>query len=452
MEQHPVPQNVTSFEFKLIGDITLKQFAYCAAGVILAYVFFKLEILPAILRLPLAVFFFCFGFALAFLPVEERPLDRWLVSFFKSIYSPTQYVWKKSPHIPEALLATAQMAAPPTVATRVTPPTIQSAPVAAPRAAATPPKPPVAPVRVAPVAQPRPTPPPPRAPTPPPRVAAPPPAPLKIEPPKPKPTSWTLGAPASKRDAPPPTMAGPTTSITGKHIDLEEKKPQQAAQKTKADPKELARMREGYQELEKKLTTQMQTMQQELAKGNVTKERFMQLQQLLAQMLAEKDRMSKELASLRKQLTAQQSDAPLRPTEYSTVPTEQTTTVRIVAPQNARQMGVPQLTTYPNVITGIIKESQGNLLPGVILTVKDHEGMPVRALKTNKIGQFAASTPLANGTYIIEVEDPQKKYRFNRIEVSLSGQILPPLEISAVSERDMNRAKLAADIFGKNTI
>ncbi|EKD47460.1 MAG: hypothetical protein ACD_66C00049G0001, partial [uncultured bacterium] len=28
MEQHPVPQNVTGFQFKLIGDITLKQFAY----------------------------------------------------------------------------------------------------------------------------------------------------------------------------------------------------------------------------------------------------------------------------------------------------------------------------------------------------------------------------------------------------------------------------------------
>jgi hypothetical protein len=113
---------------------------------------------------------------------------------------------------------------------------------------------------------------------------------------------------------------------------------------------------------------------------------------------------------------------------------------------------VSVLTSYPNVVTGIIKDGSNVQLPGLIITVKDKDGVPVRALKTNMLGQFAASTPLANGTYIIEVEDPKNKYQFNRIEVTLSGLVLPPLEISAVSPRDIMRAKLTQEIFGKNTL
>src|SRR3989344_4577201 len=103
MEQHPVPQNISSFQFKLIGDITLKQFAYVAGGVILAYIFTKFAFFPWIIRMPLAVITALLGFGLAFVPIEERPMDRWLAAFFKSIYLPTQYVWRKSNPVPEAL-------------------------------------------------------------------------------------------------------------------------------------------------------------------------------------------------------------------------------------------------------------------------------------------------------------------------------------------------------------
>jgi len=40
--------------------------------------------------------FFCLlGAALAFLPFEDRPLETWIISFFKSIYSPTIFKWQK---------------------------------------------------------------------------------------------------------------------------------------------------------------------------------------------------------------------------------------------------------------------------------------------------------------------------------------------------------------------
>jgi hypothetical protein len=92
------------------------------------------------------------------------------------------------------------------------------------------------------------------------------------------------------------------------------------------------------------------------------------------------------------------------------------------------------------------------LLPNLIITVKDKDGVPVRALKSNKLGQFAASTPLSNGVYIIEVEDAKHTYDFNRIEVALSGNVLPPLEISAISQRDIVRQKLSRELFGGNGI
>ena len=36
MAQHPIPQQISSYEFKLVGEMTLKQFLKAAAGVIIA--------------------------------------------------------------------------------------------------------------------------------------------------------------------------------------------------------------------------------------------------------------------------------------------------------------------------------------------------------------------------------------------------------------------------------
>ena len=95
MEQHAIPRDVTGFQFKLVGSMTLKQFGYVAMGALVGYVFFKAPI--GIFQLPLAGLFWFLGFALAFIPIQERPLDRWLGAFIKSVYSPTQFIWKKVP-------------------------------------------------------------------------------------------------------------------------------------------------------------------------------------------------------------------------------------------------------------------------------------------------------------------------------------------------------------------
>ena len=65
----------------------------------------------------------------------------------------------------------------------------------------------------------------------------------------------------------------------------------------------------------------------------------------------------------------------------------------------------------------------------MVAVIYDKEGLPVRALKTNKLGQFTGSTPLPNGTYTLEVE--KDNFRFDVLQIELAGDILPPLQITA---------------------
>lgn len=99
MQQHPVPQNVTQYQFRLVGDMTLKQFLELLGGLVVAYLFFSSNLI-FIFKYPLAGLSLLGGVALAFFPIEDRPLDQWVINFIKSIYAPTRYIWKKSRKIP----------------------------------------------------------------------------------------------------------------------------------------------------------------------------------------------------------------------------------------------------------------------------------------------------------------------------------------------------------------
>ena len=103
-------------------------------------------------------------------------------------------------------------------------------------------------------------------------------------------------------------------------------------------------------------------------------------------------------------------------------------TVKVVVPAKTKQTQLA-LTTFPNVISGIVKDSSSNYLDGCIAVIYDKEGLPVRALKTNKLGQFTGSTPLPNGTYVLALE--KDNYTFDVLQMELAGQVLPPLQIMA---------------------
>lgn len=79
--------------------MTLKQFFQLAAGGLVALLFYTSP-LPGAVKWPAVLLSGGLGFALAFLPLEERPLSTWIVLFLKSIYSPTLYQ-KREGKIPE---------------------------------------------------------------------------------------------------------------------------------------------------------------------------------------------------------------------------------------------------------------------------------------------------------------------------------------------------------------
>lgn len=110
MEQHPIPQQISTYQFRLVGDMTLKQFFELASGIGIGLLIYSTNLHP-FFKWPLVGFFILFGVALAFIPLEERPLEKWIIAFFRSIYSPTLYFWKK-PQRPDVFFAPETQTAP----------------------------------------------------------------------------------------------------------------------------------------------------------------------------------------------------------------------------------------------------------------------------------------------------------------------------------------------------
>lgn len=463
MEQHPVPQNVTTFQFRLIGDMTIKQFGYLAGGVISAYICYKLP-LPVIFTVPLAIVAGMTGFGLAFVPVEERPMDVWVASFLKSIYSPTLYVWQREKPMLESLAAVTGHQQ----QTRPVTPVIhhQTAPAATPAVAsvtAHPPQPPP-PLHHVPakrkqsifdlvsgflfgkatapsVARPSP---------------APPTLPKGQAPPSPGMSQYAFAQ--NKHDPVQPAAFPdqfshlPIPSVAGKGFEPLNQAPNTVTPIPREDP--VPPQNAENERKIKDFETKLQTLQKELETKNVSESRIVELQNQLTQVLSERNSMQEELLSLKTKIkntppSSAAAQPPLTP-GARTAPTAPT--VKVITPDSAVHAGLPRLTTIPNVVTGIIKDHDANFLPGVLVTVRDKEGVPLRALKTNKLGQFAASTPLANNTYIIEVEDPRNRYVFDRVQITLNGAVVPAIEIVARSEKEISREKISKDLFGGGKI
>lgn len=71
MENHPIPQDVTGFKFKLIGSVTVKQFLYLLGFGILTTVAFVFP-MTNFIKIPTMLFFALIGIGLAFVPIGGR--------------------------------------------------------------------------------------------------------------------------------------------------------------------------------------------------------------------------------------------------------------------------------------------------------------------------------------------------------------------------------------------
>ncbi len=437
MEQHPVPQNVTTFQFRLIGDMTLKQFGYLCAGAILAFVAYKLP-LPFIITWPLTFAFAFLGVGFAFIPVEERPMDVWVFSFFKSIYNPTQYVWIKEAPKPEPTAQAAKRVVPAhEAAASVTP--------------ASPPQTQKSKSMLSSLFQSSPS-------------AMGPGSNLKsnehattVVTTHPAPSMfswlsdlWTPKQHPSNHEAP----NAPVSPLQFVPRPVTGHKPQVTPQSVNTTPKtqtESVAVQQKMRELEASL----KELQSQLATKNMASDRVLELQSQLTDVLKQRSTMEDELVSLKRQLTsrgpsvAAEPDTQPQSATHETPKTTTRSTVTVINTQDdAVKVGLPRLTTVANVITGLVQDDEGNMLPGILVTVTNKEGIPVRALKTNKLGQFAASTPLGSGVYFVEVEDPRARFSFSRVQITLNGTVVPALGIVAKSEKQRTREKLAQEIFG----
>ena len=414
MEQHPVPRNISGFQFKLIGDMTVRQFAYLGVGVLMAYFTFRFAPFPPILRVPLAGIIGLSGFAFAFLPVQERPLDKWLMLFIKSITSPTQYIWHKEEIVPDILIRPSYVHLTVSAATAngshqdakdkltsylSTLPTQsherinlhekkyveatlslfqQVGTVSTPQ----------------PLATPKPV------------------SPITPSSPKPSPAASPNITPQAS------VIKPPDQPVTPKPTQLQD---------------------------------ELEVLKAEKTSGMAPTNTRQQLSDELEVLKAEKERLAKELADLK---TAIQPVPSLIQKQTSAVqpapllPQKQPGVITISQQTAANDMGLTNLAGTPNLVSGIVKDPQRRILPNVIITIKDAKGTPIRALKTNKLGLFETATPLPNGSYLLEVEDPLGRFVFDLAQITLSGKVFLPIVFTAKGEKEIMRERLTKELFG----
>jgi hypothetical protein len=308
MEQHPIPQQISSYEFHLVGDMTLKQFVKLAIGLIFAFLIFKSG-LPVYFRLPLSFFFGLLGVASAFLPIHDRPFEVWVINFFKRAYSPTIFLWKKQ----EKDYAFATVTA---------------------------------------------------------------------SPPVPKAKTVHVEDKYSKLDEYAGTLPQDYSPDLPPEIEPETK-PESKPILTSLQPQRLG--------VKKALKSD----------GSTGPDfNFDKAEQISP------ETMGKIEDVLRGPKPAGNFSQP----EYEQTP-------------------MPATPTVPNIVNGIILNEKGSVIEGAIVEIQDIGGNPIRAMRTNSLGQFQTATPLSEGDYLIIAE--KEPYRFDIIKLKIEGVIVRPIKIQA---------------------
>lgn len=102
MEQHAVPRQITTFEFKLIGFFTIKQFVYLmTAGGFAIVVYFIIPI--PLINILLAILVLSAGAVFSIFRYNERELDVWIKNLLAALLSPSQYNYSKHNAAPDFL-------------------------------------------------------------------------------------------------------------------------------------------------------------------------------------------------------------------------------------------------------------------------------------------------------------------------------------------------------------
>ncbi len=388
MENHPIPQDVTGFKFRLIGSITLKQFLYLlgAGGIDLALYFLPM---PIFIKIPLMGIPAIIALALAFVPIDGRPMDKMILNFLRALPGENEYIYRKVGVDMPFFAFNAPTHAKP-AAQSMDSRTSQKALLFSQlsrsyfnadeeeqqgiqnisslfQADATP-------------------------------------------------TTGFVNR-VVNADAPPaPTNAAPLPVSTETKSQESLAKPFMPQKNVEAD-----------------------AIQASPAIPPIVSQPVVEQQPPVAAPIPVPPAVAVE------PVVPQVAEAPSAPAVQKTpAPVMQTQTVAPIP-----TFATPQASyESPNVIEGIVKDPRGKPLPHIIVEILDANGIAKRTFRTGQNGMFVSATPMAPGIYTIHSEDTLKKQEFEDKVIEVNGSVLPVIEIVSTDQRE----KLRRELFGQSNV
>ena len=312
MSQHPIPQQISSYEFKLVGDMTLKQFLKLAAGVGLALIINSSKILP-IFKWPLMIVSGGAGLLLAFVPFQDKPLEAWVGVFLKAIYAPTIYTYQRRGSKNW----------------------------------------------------------------------------LDLDLTKNTKTNTSANVNESEEDI---VIGKISSNAMGSKLRDKVNTIGIKSKKTEENKEEVV---EKVEEVKNETTTVAQKVAP--AENKIEEKVIPQKVDDWRDKKANLNLKTEKLAATGRAV-------------FGSIP-------------------MPDIPETPNVVVGMATDVGGKIVDGVIIEIQDEHGNPSRVLKSNSLGQFKTTTPLANGRYLIIAE--KDGYNFDRVNIDLNGQIVQPVRIIA---------------------
>lgn len=404
MENHPIPQDITGFQFKLIGDMTVKQFAYLAVGVVIGWIIFVLPII-SIVKIPLAGISILLGVGFAFLPIEGRPMDLMISNFFKAVFSPTQFIYQKTgghlwlpvPHLAQSQKQ--RQAQQEAQTASLSGQALKDYLNALPKRSKN-----------------------------------------KLDQ---KEMVFFESLANLQANSPTPQLQIPQP-VNPHAFDnqIPQNQPVPTTKEVETPSEEEEILRNEAQILQQQLAQAkaQETMQSGSEEYKQAHLKVLELENLLSDTAKQKQNLEGQIAMLQKKLTDEKKD--VYTPSVAQAPKKETQNIRSIPQGLGKSFGLPIAPEFPNLVTGIVKDPRGNPLANILVEIKDADSNPVRAFKTNPLGQFASATPINNGTYTIEFEDPKSENKFDIIQFSATGQIILPIEVLSVDTREELRRSL----------
>ena len=403
MENHPIPQDITGFQFKLIGDMTVKQFAYLAIGVVIGWIVFVLPLFT-IIKIPFAGISILLGVGFAFFPIEGRPMDLMISNFVKAIFSPTQFIYQKTgghlwlpiPHVAQSQKQ--QKAQQEAQTASLSGQALKDYLNALPKRSKN-----------------------------------------QLD----QKEMVFFESLAAIQTSPTPQLQMPQPAIPhafANQVPVNIPSPVTKEAETPSEEEEILRKEAQILQQQLAQAKAQETMQSGSEEYKQAHLKVLELENLLSDTAKQKQDLEGQIAELQKKLTNERKD--VYTPSIAQAPKKETQNVRSVPQGLGKSIGLPIAPEFPNLVTGIVKDPRGNPLANILVEIKDADSNPVRAFKTNPLGQFASATPINNGTYTIEFEDPKAENKFDIIQFSATGQIILPIEVLSVDTREELRRSL----------